>query len=106
MVYLGGSCLFFPETLPSDLTCTIVLDVSKFPAAASRVDISSAIVQRFTACKVNAVQFVGNLTRVTFSSASDRDAVMHFESVRVGDVDCVVRGGALARREFLYMVTL
>ena len=29
------------------------------------------------------------MARVTFSSASDRDAVMHFESVRVGDVDCV-----------------
>ena len=66
---------------------------SKFPAAASRVDISSAIVNRFTAYKVNAVQFVGNLARVTFSPASDRDAVMRFESVRVGDVDCVVRGG-------------
>ena len=74
--------------MPSDLPRTIVLDVSKFPAAASRVDISSAIVNRFTAYK-----FVGNLARVTFSSASDRDAVMRFESVRVGDVDCVVRGG-------------
>ena len=62
---------------------TIVLDVLKFPAAASRVDISSTIVNRFTAYKVNAVQFVGNLARVTFSSAS----------VRVGDIDCVVRGG-------------
>ena len=47
-----------------------------------------------------------NSVHVTFSSASDRDTVMHFESVRVGDVDCVVRGGALARRKFLYMVTL
>ena len=71
----------------------LVLDVSKFPAAVSRVEMSSAIVNRFTAYKVNAVQFVGNLARVTFSSASDRDAVMRFESVRVGDVDCVVRGG-------------
>ena len=79
--------------MPSDLPCTIVLDVSKFPALASRVNISSAIVNRFTAYKVNAVKFVGNLARVTFSSASDRDAVMHFESVRVGEDDCVVRGG-------------
>ena len=39
--------------MPSDLPCTIVLDVWKFPAAASRVDISSAIVNRFTAYKVN-----------------------------------------------------
>ena len=88
-----GFLPFFCGTMPSDLLCTIVLDVSKFPAGASRVDISSAIVNRFTAYKVNAVQFVGNLARVTFSSASDRDAVMRFESVRGGDVDCVVRGG-------------
>lgn len=79
--------------MPSDLPRTIVLDVSKFPAAVSRVEMSSAIFNRFTAYKVNAVQFVGNLARVTFSSASDRDAVMCLESVRVGDVDCVVRGG-------------
>ena len=72
---------------------SFVLDVSKLPAAASRVEISSAIIHRFTTYKVNAVQFVGNLARVTFSSASDRDAVMRLESVRVGDVDCVVRGG-------------
>ena len=81
------------ETMPSDLPCTVALDVSKFPATASRVDISSAIVRLFSAYKVNAVQFVGNSARVTFSSASDREAVMRFESVRVGDVDCVVRGG-------------
>ena len=67
--------------MPSDLPRTIVLDVSKFPAAVSRVEISSAIVHRFTAYKVNAVQFVGNVARVTFSSGSDRDAVMRFESV-------------------------
>ena len=79
--------------MPSNLPCTIVLDVSKFPAATSSVEISSAIVHRFTAYKVNAVQFVGNLARVTFSSASDRDAVMRFEFVRVEDVDSVVRGG-------------
>ena len=62
-----GLLLFFCETMLSDLPCTIVLDFSKFPAAASRVEISSAIVHRFTAYKVNAVQFVGNLARVTFS---------------------------------------
>ena len=89
--------------MPSNFPCTIVLDVSKFPAAASRVEISSAIVHRFTAYMVNAVQFVGNLARVTFSSASDRDAVMRFESVRVGDVDCVVRGGGpRPQKAFVY----
>ena len=89
--------------LPLDLPRTIVLDVLKFPAAASRVDISSTIVNRFTAYKVNAVQFVGNLARVTFSSASDRDAVMRFESVHVGDIDCVVRrGGPRPQKVFVY----
>ena len=67
--------------MPSDLPPTIVLDVSKFPAAVSRVEISSVIVNRFTAYKVNAVQFVPNLARVTFSSASDRETVMRLESV-------------------------
>ena len=88
------------------MPCTIVLDVLKFPAGASGVDISCAIVNRFTAYQVNAVQFVGNLARVTFSSASGRDAVVRFESVRVGDVDCVCAGVALARRKFLCTVTL
>ena len=88
--------------MPSDLPCTI-LDVFKFPAAASRVDISSAMVHRFTTYKVNAVHFVGNLARVTFSSASDCDAVMRFESVRVGDVDCVMRwGGPRLQKVFVY----
>ena len=79
--------------MPSDLPCTVPLDVSKFPATASCVDISSAIVCRFAACEGNALQFVGNSGRVTFSFASHRDAAMHFESVRDGDVDRVVRGG-------------
>ena len=89
--------------MPLNLPCTIVLDVSKFPAAASRVEISSAIVHCFTAYKVNYVQFVGNLARITFSSASDSDAVMRFESVRVGDVDCVVHGGGPRQQKvFVY----
>ena len=95
-----GVPALFSETKPSDLPCTIVLDVSKFSAAASRVDLSSAIVHPFTAYKVNAVQFVGNLARVAFSSASHRDAVTRFESVRVGDVDCVVRGGGPRPQKF------
>ena len=87
--------------MPSDLPRTIVLDVSKFPAAVSRVEMSSAIVNRFTAYKVNAVQFVGNLARVTFSSASGRDAIMRLESVRVlGMLIVWYAGVALARRKF------
>ena len=89
--------------MPSDLPRTIVLDVWKFSAAVSRVKISSAIVHRFTAYKVNAVQFVGSLARVTFSSPSDRAAVMRMETVRVGDVDCVVRGGGpRSQKVFVY----
>ena len=44
--------------MPLDLPRTTVLNVSKFPAAVSRVEMSSAIVNRFTAYKVNAVQFL------------------------------------------------
>ena len=57
---------FFPETMPSDLPCTIVLDVSNFPAAASRVHISSAIVHRFTANKVR--QLRASLCKILISS--------------------------------------
>ena len=99
-----GALAFSCETMPSDLPRRIVLDVSKFPAAVSHVEISSAIVHRFTAYKVNAVQFVGNLS--TFSSASDRDAVMRFESVCVGDVYYVVRGGGPCPQKVLGTVTL
>ena len=89
--------------MPSDLPCTIGLYVSKFPAAVSCVEISSAIVQRFTAYKVNAVHFVGYLARATFSSATDSEAVMHFGSVRVGDFDFVVRrGGNRPQKVFVY----
>ena len=89
--------------MPSDLPRTVALDVSKFPATASCVDISSAIVCRFAAWEGNALQFVGNSGRVTFSFASHRDAVMHFESVRDGDVDRVVRGGGpRSQKAFFY----
>ena len=97
---------FFSETMRSDLPFTNVLDVLKFPAASSRVYISSAIVHRFTAYKVNAVQFVCIFARVTFSSASDRDAVMRFESVSIGDVDCVVRGGGPRAQKVLFFSTV
>ena len=66
MWFTLGILAFSCETMPSDLPRTIVLDVSKFPAVASRVEISSAIVHRFTAYKVNAVQFVGNLASYIF----------------------------------------
>ena len=40
---------------------------------------------------------------LAFSSASDRDAVMRLESVRVGDVDSVVRGvGPRPQKVFVY----
>ena len=87
-------------TMLSDLPCTVTPDVSKFPAAASCVDISSAIVHRFVAYKVNAVHFVGKAARRTFSSASDRDAVMCFESARVRDLDLSCTGLALALSKF------
>lgn len=93
----------FSEIMPSDLPSTVALDVSKFPAIASCVDISSAIFCHFATYEGNAVQFVSNSGRVTFSSASHRDAVKHFESVCIGDVDRVVReGGPRPQKVFVY----
>ena len=42
------------------------------------------------------------MAKVTFLSASDRDAVMHFESVRVGDVNGVVHGGGARPQKLVY----
>ena len=93
--------------MPSNLTCTIVLDVSKFPAAASRVEISSAIVHRSTAYKVNAVQFFLVIWReVLFRLLLIVMPLCALSLFVVGMliVSCV--GVALARKKFLCTVTL
>ena len=104
---LAWGCLpFFCGTMPSDLPCTIVLDVSKFPAAPSRVKTSSAIVNRFTAYKVNAVQFVSNLLELFFRLLLIVMPLCVLSLFVLGMliVSCV--GVALARKKFLCTVTL
>ena len=72
---------------------TIALDLSNFPASVSAADIASAIVSRFATFKVNAVQLLGKLAKVTFDNTADKESVMRFESIHVGEVECPVRGG-------------
>ena len=80
--------------MPPQFAKTIALDLSNFPASVSAVDIASAIVSRFATFKVNAVQLLGKLAKVTFDNTADKESVMRFESIHVGEVECPVRGGS------------
>ena len=60
---------------------TIALDLYNFPASVSAVDIASAIFGRFATFKVNAVQLLGKLAKVTFDNTADKESEMHFESI-------------------------
>ena len=79
--------------MPPQFAKTIALDLSNFPSSVSAADIASAIVSRFATFKVNAVQLLGKLAKVTFDNTSDKESVMRFESIHVGEVECPVRGG-------------
>lgn len=77
--------------MPAKWVSTVSLDVSNFPSSLSKTEVCSAIAKRFSS--LDAIQFVGNFARVTFSSRADRDMVMRQEFIFVGDVKCAVRGG-------------
>ena len=77
--------------MPPKWVLTVSLDVSNFPSSLSKTEVVSAIAKRFSS--LDAIQFVGNFARVTFSSRADRDMVMRQEFIFVGDVKCAVRGG-------------
>ena len=79
--------------MPPQFAKTIALDLSNFPAYVSAADIASAIVSRFATLKVNAVQLLGKLAKVTFDNTADKQSVMRFESIHVGEVECPVRCG-------------
>ena len=79
--------------MPPKFAKTAALDLSNFPASVSAADIASAIVSRFATFKVNAVQLLGKLAKVTFDNTADKESVMRFESIHVGEVECPVRGG-------------
>ena len=53
--------------------------------------IASAIANRFLSLKVTALQFVGNIARVSFADTASKELIMRMESVYVGDIACLVR---------------
>lgn len=79
--------------MSSDFPRTVLLDVSGFPASANRNVIAAAITNRFASLKVMAVQFVGNVARVSFADAAAKQLILRNESIVIGDVPCRVRGG-------------
>ena len=78
--------------MPPKFAKTVALDLSNFPASVSAADIASAVVSRFATFKVNAVQLLRKLVKVTFDNTADKESVMHFESIHIGEVECPVRG--------------
>ena len=57
-----------------NFTRTVALDNSGFPASTARNVIASAIANRFLSLKVTALQFVGNIARVSFADTASNNA--------------------------------
>ena len=75
------------------MTFRVLLDVSGFPASANRNVIATAITNRFASLKLMAVQFVGNVARVSFADPAAEQLILRKESIAIGDIPCRVRGG-------------
>ena len=71
---------------------TVVLDVSPFPATASRVDIAKCINAKFTGTfDVQSVQFVpGGKAQVPFESPTAKQSVEGLEILNFGGIKCVL----------------
>ena len=76
-----------------NFTRTVALDISGFPASTARIVIASAIANRFLSLKVTALQFVGNIARVSVADTASKELIMRMESGYVGDIAYPVRGG-------------
>ena len=71
---------------------TVLLDVSGFPASLNSNVIATAITNRFASLKVMAVQFVGNVARVSLADTAAKQLILRHESIVIGDIPCRVRG--------------
>ena len=67
--------------MSSDFLCTILLDVSGFPASVNRNVIATAITNRFASLKVTAVQFVGNVARLSFADPAAKRLILRNQSI-------------------------
>ena len=86
--------------MSSDFPRKVLLDVSGFPASVNRNAIATAITNQFASLKVTAVQFVGNVARVSFVDAAGKQLIIRNESIVIGDIPCRVRGGGHALKKF------
>ena len=86
--------------MSSDFLRTVLLDVSSFPASANRNVIATAITNRLAFLKVMAVQFVGNVARVSLADAAAKQFILGVESMVIGDIPCRVPGGGHALKTF------
>ena len=77
--------------MSSDFSGTVLLDASGFPASVNRNVIATTITNQFVSLKVTAVQFVGNVARVSFADASGKQLILRSESIVIGDIPCRVR---------------
>ena len=77
--------------MSSDFPRTVLLDASGFPASANVI--ATAITHRFASLKVMAVQFVGNVARVSFADPAAKQLILRNETIVIGDIPCRVRGG-------------
>ena len=84
-----------------NFTRTVALDISGFRAPTARNVIASAIANLFLSLKVTALQFVGNIARVSFADTASKELIMRMESVYVGDTACPVRGAVRAPKKYL-----
>ena len=89
LVVLSGLALIF-GIMPPKLALTFGLDVSGLAVSLSRSDVAQQIMNRFSAFKISAIQFVGTIAKVTFANKADRESVMRRESITINDVVCPV----------------
>ena len=77
--------MVFVSIMVHNLTSTVALHISGFPASTAWNVIASAFANRFWSLKV----------RVSFADTASKELIMRMESVYVGDIACPVRGGGL-----------
>ena len=91
--------------MSSDFPRTVLLDVSgRFPALANRNVIATAITNRFASLKVMAVQFVGNVARVSFADAAAKQLILRNESIVLAMFRVVFVVGGHALKKFSYTI--
>ena len=86
--------------MSSDFPRTVLLDVSGFPVSVNRNVIATAITNRFASFKVMAVQFVGNVARVSFADAAAKQLILRNESFFLAMFHVVFAVGGHALKKF------